>query len=82
MGAEVPLREDLAASAEVLGLVATQALATASMPGQDMPAAMVVGPESASLEASVVVTVASVEDLTAWWEVKASPLARWVASGK
>lgn len=67
-------------SAEVSGLVAKEALAT--VPGQDLVAAMVVGLEVALVEASVVLLVALMKDLMAGWGVKAFPLAHRAASGK
>lgn len=73
---------EVVVSAEVLGQVAKEALATATVLGQDFVAAMVVEPEVASVEASVVVLEALVEDLMAGLEVKAFPLAHRAASGK
>lgn len=66
------------ASAEGLGLVAKEALAMAMGLGH----CLVVGLEEASVEASAVVLVASVEGLTAGWGDKASPPARQAASGR
>ena len=65
-GVKVPRWEDsveVAVSAEVLGLVAKGALAMATVLGQDLVVATVVGPEAPSAEASVVVLVALVEAL-------------------
>lgn len=92
-GVKVPLWGDSVEVVEgfvVLGLVAKEALATATVLGQDLVAAMVVGPEVALVqalvvavvEALVVALVALVEYLMAAWEVKAFPLAHRVASGK
>lgn len=69
---------EVVVSAEVLELVAKEALAMASAPGQDL----VVGLEEASVEASVVALVALVEDLMVGWEAKAFPLAHRAASGR
>lgn len=77
-GVKAPLWEDsVVVSAEVLGLVAKEALATVMVLGQDLVVAAV-----ALVEASVVVLVALVEDLMSGWEVKAFLLAHRVASGK
>lgn len=62
-GVKVPLWEDsveVVVSAEVLGLVAKEALAMATVLAWDLVASMVVGPEVASVEALVVLWVALV----------------------
>lgn len=68
--------------AEALGLEAKEALVMVLVLGQDLVAALAVGPGSASAEASVVVLVALAEGLTAGWGGKASPPALRAASGR